>query len=241
MKFKNSYEDAKRAESYSKLQFAGTYYLAYRDLPEIINEFVHGKKALDFGCGTGRSSRFLKHLGFQTLGIDISEDMVQIAKKLDPAGEYRVIQDADFSCCTARSYDLVLSAFTFDNIPGMKKKVAVFAGLADLLKTTGTMINLVSSPEIYTHEWASFSTKDFPENNHAKAGDIVRIITLDIEDSRPCDDIFWPDAEYQKAYDQASLHVIKNVKPLANGDEPYQWVNETRIAPWVIYLLKKKK
>jgi trans-aconitate methyltransferase len=241
MKFMNSYEDAKRAEAYATLQFSGTYYLAYRDLPEIISEFVHGKNAIDFGCGTGRSTRFLKHLGFHTLGIDISEEMVNIAKKLDPTGEYRVISDGDLSSCVRQSYDLVLSAFTFDNIPTREKKVTLFTGLADLMKKTGTMVNLVSSPEIYTHEWASFSTKDFPENTQAKTGDVVSIITTDFEDRRPCCDIFWPDADYHHVYKQANLKIVKTYRPLARGDEPYQWVNETRIAPWVIYVLQKEK
>jgi ubiquinone/menaquinone biosynthesis C-methylase UbiE len=239
MKFLNSYEDPKRAEAYSKLEFTGTYYLAYRDLPGIITDFIHGKKALDFGCGTGRSSRFLQHLGFRTLGIDISEEMVQIAKKLDPRGNYRVIKDGDFNMCTANSYDLVLSAFTFDNIPTRKKKVMLFTRLARLLNKTGTIINLVSSPEMYTHEWASFSTKDFPDNANAKTGDIVSIITTDIKDTRPCYDIFWPDEDYQQVYTQAKLKVVKTVKPLAKGDEPYRWVNETCITPWVIYVLQK--
>ena len=60
----NSYEDAKRAETYAKLEFPGTYYLAYRDLPGIIFDHVKGRKALDFGCGTGRSTRFLQKIGF---------------------------------------------------------------------------------------------------------------------------------------------------------------------------------
>jgi SAM-dependent methyltransferase len=241
MKFFNSYADAKRAEAYSTLEFSGTYYLAYRDLPMLITEFVQGKEALDFGCGTGRSTRFLHHLGFHTLGIDISEEMVQIAKKLDPSGEYRVIRDGDFSTCPILSYDFVLSAFTFDNIPTREKKVRLFTGLTNLLKATGTMINLVSSPELYTHEWASFSTKDFPGNIYAKTGDIVPIITTDIDDRRPCYDVFWSDADYQSVYTRSKLKIVRTLRPLATGDEPYRWVNETRIAPWVIYVLKKEK
>jgi SAM-dependent methyltransferase len=240
MKFFNSYEDARRAEAYSKLEFAKTYYVAYRDIPVIIAEFVQGKEALDFGCGTGRSTRFLRHLGFHALGIDISEEMVQIAKKLDPSGEYRVIHDGDFTSCPSFSYDLIFSAFTFDNIPTWGKKVRLFTDLSDLLKTTGTLINLVSSPEIYIHEWASFSTKDFPDNIHAKTGDIVSIITTDIDDRRPCYDIFWTDADYQSVYTQSKLKNVQTLRPLAKGDEPFQWVNETRIAPWVIYVLKKE-
>ena len=44
----NVYENAKRAEAYAKLEFPGTYYLAYRDLPDIIFVQVKGRKAIDF-------------------------------------------------------------------------------------------------------------------------------------------------------------------------------------------------
>jgi hypothetical protein len=33
MDFRNVYEDSKRADAYAKMEFPGTYYLAYRDLP----------------------------------------------------------------------------------------------------------------------------------------------------------------------------------------------------------------
>jgi hypothetical protein len=39
MDFTNVYEDAKRAESYARLEFPGTYYLAYRDIPGIIEKY----------------------------------------------------------------------------------------------------------------------------------------------------------------------------------------------------------
>ena len=65
----NCYEDASRADAYATLEFANTYYLAYRDLPAIISEHVTGTKALDFGCGTGRSTRFLRKLGFNVTGV----------------------------------------------------------------------------------------------------------------------------------------------------------------------------
>jgi ubiquinone/menaquinone biosynthesis C-methylase UbiE len=240
MKFSNVYEDSKRAEAYSKLKFDKTYYLAYRDLPTIIALHTSGKNALDFGCGTGRSTRFLQTLGFNTIGADISAEMITIAQQLDPTGLYQVIKDGDFSRLPSRSYDLVLSAFTFDNIPTMNKKITLFKGLSRVLKHNGTIINLVSSPEMYTHEWASFTTKEFPENAEAKSGDIVRIITIDIKDKRPCYDIFWSAEEYKKVYTNAGLRIINTYKPLATGQEPYQWVNEKKIAPWTIYILTMK-
>ena len=239
MEFSNVYEDVKRAESYAKLEFPGTYYLAYRDLPAIIGENVAGRAALDFGCGAGRSTRFLKKIGFDATGVDISSDMVNKAHDIDPEGDYRLIGDGDMSQFKRGAYDLVLSVFTFDNIPTMERKVRLFGELGKLLNAGGRIVSLVSSPDIYKYEWASFSTKDFPENQLARSGDKVRIIMTDVEDKRPVDDIIWYDEEYREVYRRAGLEPVTTYKPLAKETEPYNWVNETRIAPWVIYVLKK--
>lgn len=240
MEFGNVYEDATRAEAYSKLEFPGTYYLAFRDLPKIIMEHVEGRKAIDFGCGAGRSTRFLQRLGFTVTGVDIAKDMIKKARELDPEGDYRFIRDSDFAVLETGAYDLVLCAFTFDNIPTMEKKVRNFRGLGGLLHNNGIIVNLVSSPEIYTREWASFSTKDFPENKRAKSGDRVRIIQTDTEDKRPVEDILWSDIKYKEAYKKAGLELVMTYKPLAKQSEPYNWINETRIAPWAIYVLKRE-
>jgi SAM-dependent methyltransferase len=237
MSFVNCYEDASRADAYASLEFANTYYLAYRALPSLIAQHVAGTKALDFGCGTGRSSRFLQKLGFDVTGVDVSEGMLGIARANDPSGDYRFVAGDDFSEFDVGSFDLVLSAFTFDNIPaGMKVKI--FCDLRKFLTPKGIIVNLVSSREIYLHEWASFTTKDFPENSTARSGDVVRIIVTDHQDRRPVEDILCTDQAYSTIYRNAGLGVTAMVKPLAKGDEPYKWVNETRIAPWVIYVLK---
>jgi ubiquinone/menaquinone biosynthesis C-methylase UbiE len=234
----NSYEDVKRAEAYAKLEFPGTYYLAYRDLPGIILEHVNGRRALDFGCGTGRSTRFLQKIGFDTIGVDISADMIKKAQEIDPEGDYRLIEDGNFSSFKKNSFDLVLSVFTFDNIPVMENKIKILREMENLLKSDGRIVNLVSSPEIYKNEWASFSTRDFPENKHAKSGDIVKIIQTDTEDKRPVEDVICSNKDYLDIFKRAGLELVKTYKPLAFENEPYKWVNETRIAPWVIYVLK---
>ena len=173
--FHNVYQDKTRADAYAKLEFPGTYYLAFRDMPAILGEHVQGRKAVDFGCGTGRSTRFLQALGFEVLGVDISEPMLARARERDPQGEYRLVPDGDVSGLAANSYDLVFSAFTFDNIPTMGRKVALFRSLKRLLKGLGRIVNLVSTPDIYVNKWASFSTSDFPENRNARSGEKVRI------------------------------------------------------------------
>jgi ubiquinone/menaquinone biosynthesis C-methylase UbiE len=238
--YSNVYEDERRADAYAELQFPGTYWLAYRDLPAIISQHVSGTKALDFGCGTGRSTRFLSDLGFDAVGVDISESMLAQARKKDPEGDYRLVPEGELPGFAADSYDLVLSVFTFDNIPTMEKKVALFRALHRLLGDGGRMINLVSAPEIYVNEWASFTTKDFPENAIARSGDTVRIVMLDVEDSRPVQDIFWREEDYREAYERAALASIETYRPLAKETEAIPWVSETSISPWAIYVLRRK-
>ncbi|MBI4962655.1 MAG: methyltransferase domain-containing protein [Desulfomonile tiedjei] len=239
MGFVNVYEDPQRAKAYAELEFPGTYYLAYRDLPEIIMEHVSGRKAMDFGCGTGRSTRFLGKLGFETIGVDIAEDMLKKARELDDQGKYCLVADGDLSQFQDKACDLILSVFTFDNIPTMDQKVKCCKEMGRLLTTKGRIVNLVSSPQIYTHEWASFTTKDFPQNLYAQSGDKVKIVMTDVGDQRPVEDILWKDEAYQEVYQMAGLEAVKTFQPLAKENEPYEWVNETSIAPWVIYVLQK--
>jgi SAM-dependent methyltransferase len=235
--FFNVYDDPARADAYAKLEFPGTYYLAFRDVPAILREHIEGHKALDFGCGTGRSTRFLRELGFDVTGVDISEPMLARARARDPRGEYRLVTEGDLGGLAANRYDLVFSAFTFDNVPTMEKKVGLFRSLRALLGSRGRIVNLVSTPDIYLHEWASFSTKAFPENRAARSGDRVCTVMLDVADRRPVEDILCTDADYHEVYKRAGLTPLRAHRPLGEQTEPFQWVSETTIAPWAIYVL----
>jgi SAM-dependent methyltransferase len=238
--FRNAYEDAGYAAAYAKLEFHGTYYLAFRDLPAIFREHVAGTCALDFGCGAGRSTRFLRSCGFRTVGIDIAEEMLVQARGRDPEGAYVLVPDGDYGTLREGVFDLVFSAFTFDNVPTQEAKVRAMRGIRRLLAPHGRFVHVVSSPELYTHEWASFSTRRFPENRDAKAGDIVRCVNVALDDHRPVDDVFWSDAAYVETHALAGLEAVREYRPLARGDEPCDWVNETCIAPWVVYVLQPK-
>lgn len=235
--FLNVYADNTRAHAYAGLEFPGTYSLAFRDVPTILREHIHGRTALDFGCGTGRSTRFLRNLGYDVVGVDISAQMLAQARARDPEGTYRLVSDGDVAGPAPGNYDLIFSAFTFDNVPTMERKVGLFQSLGRLLNAGGRIVNLVSSPDIYVNEWASFSTRAFPENRNARSGDRVLIVMLDVEDRRPVEDILWSDEDYHDVYTRAGLVPLQVYRPLAKQTDAIPWVSETTIAPWVIYVL----
>jgi SAM-dependent methyltransferase len=235
--FRNVYEDEARARAYATLQFPGTYYLAFRDFPALIRRYSHGRRALDFGCGAGRSTRFLRDLGLQVTGVDISQAMLDQARALDPSGDYYVVRDSIGGGFARGSFDVILAAFTFDNIPTDQAKADALSGLRHLLAPKGALFLVVSSPAIYVNDWASFSTRDFSENRHARDGDRVHIVILDVPDRRPVEDVLCTDAHYRRLFKEAGLRVLEVDRPVATGREGVQWVSETHTAPWTIYVL----
>ena len=202
----------------------------------LVHKHVRGIRALDFGCGTGRSTRFLRNLGFQVIGVDVSQAMLAQARDRDPQGDYRWIGEGGLAGLEAGAFDLILAAFTFDNVPD-ERKIAALPELRRLLARGGRLLVVVSSAAIYLHEWASFSTRDFPENRTARDGDFVRIVMLDVPDRRPVIDVLCSDTHYRELFGAVGLAVIDAFRPLASGAESVSWVSETTISPWTIYIL----
>jgi SAM-dependent methyltransferase len=233
---RNAYEDQARAEAYARLELEGTYYLAFRDLPALLARHVRGRRALDFGSGAGRSTRFLRGLGFEPVGVDVSADMVRQAVARDPDGDYRVISDPSLGDVPAGPFDLVLAAYPFDNIPGDARRVGIMSALRDRLGSGGRFVLLASTPELYTHEWTTFTTAAFPGNARAGSGDSVRIVIQEGGDDRPIEDLLFRDADYRETFRSAGLRLLETHRPLGRDDEPFEWVNETRVAPWVLYV-----
>jgi len=237
MSFANVYEDPSFAAAYARLDFPGTYQLAFRDLPGLLARYAPGRRALDFGCGAGRSTRFLRGLGYEVVGVDIAPAMLALARAADPGGDYRMLPEGDPLSALPVPLDLVLCAFPFDNTPGLSRKVEALAALGRCLAPGGCIINLCSSAAIYTHEWVSFTTRDYPENARAVSGDPVLIAGRSIPDPRPVTDILWTEAAWQDAFFRAGLRCLEVVRPLARGDEGIPWVSETFIPPWTIHVL----
>ncbi|MBI4912024.1 MAG: methyltransferase domain-containing protein [Acidobacteria bacterium] len=238
MSFANAYDDDFRAASYAALEFPATYHLAFRDLPALLGEPRPGGLALDFGCGAGRSTRFLKSLGFEAEGVDISQAMLAQARLKDPGGSYLRVPEGDLSLLPEARYDRILSAFTFDNVRP-ESKPPTFAHLSRVLRPGGRLLNLVSSELLYRMEWASFSTAPFPGNRTARAGEPVFTIMKDVQDARPVMDIFCPESEYLRLYDAAGLLRVLAHHPLGRAEEPFQWISERSSAPWRVDVLEK--
>ncbi len=68
-----------------------------------------GNELLDVGCGTGRHIQYLKH-DFDCVGIDISEEMLKVARRTVTGADFVRSDMVDFDLGT--SFDVILCLFS---------------------------------------------------------------------------------------------------------------------------------
>jgi len=79
-------------------------------------------RALDFGCGVGRLTRALGTRFETAVGVDISEAMVEQARRLNeafPACEFRVNTTSDLKQFETGSFDFVYSSLVLQHLPSV--------------------------------------------------------------------------------------------------------------------------
>jgi SAM-dependent methyltransferase len=94
---------------------------------------------LDFGCGIGRCSIPLAHVCQSVVGVDISDSMLQEAKKKcseQSISNLELVKSDDTLSRVSGSFDLVHSFLVFQHIP-QKRGEKIFTRLIELLSDNG--------------------------------------------------------------------------------------------------------
>lgn len=223
------------SEQYSALEIEGSYYLAFEPIGELVERMIEKKgRSLDFGCGTGRSTRFLNRLGFETIGVDHNLAMLKQAQQIRE-GVYHHLDSEKLPFPNAY-FNLIFQSFVLLEYASISDMVRTFQELNRVLEEDGVAIIVTGSEEYYRRDWCSFQL-NYAENQSLTSGSTAKVII------RGTDivlfDYYWTDSDYQNAFKQAGFEVIETVQPLARGDEPFQWVSECEVPCWTIYALKK--
>lgn len=151
-------------------EFGSTYtqnrykHIAQRGLWEseeiLINKyFVENSKILDIGCGSGRTTFLLHEKGFEVIGIDITPEMIDIAKKIANSQKLQI----DFRVGDTTELDFPDNYFDgaiFANngwvqIPGKESRQIALNEIRRVLKPGGHFI-LTAHQRYYTGELKFF-------------------------------------------------------------------------------------
>lgn len=95
-------------------------------LTELVGE-VDGREVLSLACGQGRDARLLARLGARVTGVDLSEEMLAYARRLeagDPLGiEFRQGDAQSLDGVANGSFDGVVCHMALMDIPGLAPTV----------------------------------------------------------------------------------------------------------------------
>ena len=180
----------------------------YLNLPE-------RAKVLDLACGKGRHSIYLNQLGFDVLGVDLSENSIAVAKKNENDTLHFSVHDMRIPF--EEKYDAIFNLFTsfgyFENendnlttLTAIKESLSEYGfGVIDFMNATNVIANLVPH-EVKTVDDIDFHIKRFHidgyiykeidfENNGEKFHftEKVRALTL---------------ADFQHLMDEAGIYLL---------------------------------
>ena len=230
----NDYHE--KASLYSHHQIEGTLKIAYKALETLLTKYkIIGEKTLDFGCGSGRSTRYLKNKVSCVEGADINQDMLALAQESDPFTRYSKIENNHLSARNAQ-FDFVFSSLVLFELSSLFEMQRVFKEIHRVMQFNGFFISVVVAEDFYQHDWVSIAT-DFTENKNPKSGDKMKIKIKEI--NLELSDYYWTREDYQKAAQATGLSIIERVLPKADKLDGVSWLSEVDFSPFLVLVMKK--
>ena len=119
--------------------FARSQQMAYRALFDLTPSPRPGARALDIGCGAGRWARLLSEHGYQTVGIDLQQALIEAARSRYPNIDFlrTSVQEYSFQA----PFDLVSSVEVIRHNP-YEEQLVMIAKIRESLVEGGYVIML---------------------------------------------------------------------------------------------------
>jgi ubiquinone/menaquinone biosynthesis C-methylase UbiE len=208
--------------------------LGYPVVAELLGD-VTGKSCLDYGCGTGTFCRFLHSKGATLTGVDVSENMINVAKRnSNHMIDYHTISD-NINFLSDNKFDFVVSNFVLCTISSCQEISLILDQLYRVLKKEGRLFMMNSN-------WDKSNGKEFISfkleySKNLFPGQAVRAI---IKSDPPIllNDYFWPIEEYCKLLEKSGFRIHDVRENIATSDN-ISWLDEKEYPPYYIISAEK--
>lgn len=104
------------------------------------------KRLLDLACGNGAFYTIATNKGYRYFGLDISEDMIKLARAKYPKGSYLVANANNFSHLYKQKFDIILSMLLLPSLKNYRDIIATLKECRKSLKPGGRLILGIAHP-----------------------------------------------------------------------------------------------
>jgi len=203
--------------------------LGYPVVCELLGD-ISGKSVLDYGCGTGTFSRYLQTKGAIVTGVDVSENMIAVAKSFsqDCITYHAFNNGLDF--LEDGIFDYVVANFVLCTIPSQSLILQTLGQINRVLKKGGKFVLMNSN-------WDKSNGKEFHsfKLEYCKELRSGQPITAIIKSNQmiPLHDYFWSIKDYEELLKKAWLKVIMFREEVAKDDRD-DWIDEKEFPPYYV-------
>jgi SAM-dependent methyltransferase len=223
------------AELYGLLGIEGTtYQIGFDAVAQLLGDTT-GKVFLDFGCGAGRSARFLKGLGAQHVyAVDHDQNMISQALSRELQGVTFMRINGHVPLPDA-SVDGAVSMNVFMEIRTLAAMTRACAEISRTLRPGAAFVVESSSPMAFGRTFRSYS---YPHAGSLRSGDMTPCIVTTPGGQVVIQDTYWTEDDYVNAIEQAGLTVTAIGYPRPR--DPAAWsTDEASVPPCIVIEARK--
>ncbi|MCX6756541.1 MAG: class I SAM-dependent methyltransferase [Candidatus Nomurabacteria bacterium] len=122
-------------------------FVQFKEFLRLIGD-VNGKKVLDVGCGNGKPTRDMARMGAEVIGYDVSEELINIAKKIEEKTPLGIKYFAAGGPPEGYSdFDLVSAVMVLPCAENQEQLNGMFHDAYSSLKDKGRFVSILLNPE----------------------------------------------------------------------------------------------
>ncbi|EMQ2878893.1 class I SAM-dependent methyltransferase [Vibrio navarrensis] len=219
---------------YTNSTVFGTGYLAYRDVNKLIVELqLEPKRALDLGCGCGRSITLLQEICGTVTGCDTNKLALQNARHAHPDIEL-FLNDLSCTKYPSERFDSIFSFlmfFHFDSIESMRIELS---RCYESLNDGGFLFVVHGNHSLSTASYTSVQGVSSPPE---KEGDRFKVLLKNI--NLVVEDTYWTADTIMRECEKIGFKFNKLHEPLGDKSDGQPYIDEY-IKPPYFYLVMTK-
>ena len=127
-------------------EFSATRQFFWPEMGKIFNFIKPENNVLDFGCGNARVLPLVLEKNGKYFGVDISQELIKIAKQKYPEENLQVIDGVNLPF-EENFFDVIYSIAVFHNVPSLELRLRILQEIKRVLRKDSFLILTVWQPK----------------------------------------------------------------------------------------------